>query len=147
MQRLLIAFGIIFLVASLPLTLLGIVSGLKDGHVHCCYTDMRITPEVTKLLGDLQVSDAQLETYLNAHSPRAVLPAAGTPDARHQLSFAVAQMLVPQAKQMYVEKVRTVSVMAFVAAGISLVSGSLLLTSAWHAARLHRSVARAQPSA
>lgn len=147
MQRLLIAFGVIFLLASVPLTLLGIVSGLKDGHVHCCYTDMRITPEVTKLLSDLEVTDAQLETYLNVHSPRAALPAANAPDARDQRSFAVARTLVPQAKQMYVEKVRTVSVMAFVAAGISLVSGSLLVTSAWHAARLHRSLAPAKPSA
>jgi hypothetical protein len=138
MQRLLIAVGIIFLLASLPLALLGIVTGLKDGHVHCCYTDMRITPEVTKLLSELQVTDAQLETYLNVHSPRAVLPEANAPDARDQLSFAVAQMLVPQAKQMYVEKVRTASILAFVAAAVSLVSGSLLLTSAWHNNRLRR---------
>ena len=47
-------------------------------------------------------------------------------------------MLVPQAKQMYVEKVRTASILAFVAAAVSLVSGSLLLTSAWHNNRLRR---------
>jgi hypothetical protein len=138
MQRLLIAFGIIFLLASLPLALLGIVTGLKDGHVHCCYTDMHITSEATKALDSLGVTNAQLETYLLQTRPRYSPRAADDPEARWSLIFNFSETLVPEAKALYVKKVRLASKVALLAAAVSLLSGVLLLTSAWHNHRLRR---------
>ncbi|HLP83226.1 MAG TPA: hypothetical protein VK157_02660 [Phycisphaerales bacterium] len=138
MQRLLIAFGILFLLASLPLAILSIVTGLKDGHAHCCYTDMLITPEAMKALDSLGVTNAQLETYLLQTRSHFTPRHADDPKARWSLIFNLSQKLVPEGKALYVQKVRLASTVALLAAAISFLSGVLLLTNAWHNNRLHR---------
>lgn len=138
MQRLLIAFGIIFLLASLPLALLGIVTGLKDGHVHCCYTDMHITPEATKALDTLGVTNAQLETYFLQTGAHFTPRADDDPEARWGLIFNFSETLAPGAKALYLKKVRLASKVAFLAAAVSFLCGVLLLTNAWHNNRLRR---------
>lgn len=146
------AVAIATLVAGLGLALAGLVLGIRNGHVECCYSDMLITPKLSEALVELGVTDQQLAAYLAKRDER-FASAQASPEDRQQMAFAMAEHLTPDARELYLQKNEAATKLSLIGGAIACVASVFLWLATVSRARakpqsvVASSEANASPSA